>query len=89
MTTTKRTFRSAVASVNATASVIAAADYDRNVLLLFNTGAVDVFIGLTAGTANIRIPVGSHMAFHAGIAPMNEIYGLATAGTGTLQVWSA
>ena len=73
--------------ITTSASTVAVMNKDRTALILFNTGAVSVLIGI--GTALIPIAAGSHLAFTDEDAPQNAITAATASGTSTLVVWEA
>lgn len=82
-----RNFAQTAPAVTTSPSTIAAQNENRKALIVFNTTAVVVSIGI--GTALIPIAVGGHLAFTDGVAPINAITAVTASGTGNITVWEA
>jgi hypothetical protein len=82
-----RNFVQTAPTVTTTPSTIVAQNENRKALIVFNTTAVVVSIGI--GTALIPIAVGDHLAFVDGTAPLNAITAVAASSSGNITVWEA
>lgn len=58
----------------------------RSALIIFNTGSVNVSVGISEAGA-ITVPAGEHLAFPADICPMNALSAKSVSGTGALVIW--
>ena len=82
-----RSYSQTASAPTTTPAEVLAENRNRNAVIFFNTGTVELKIGI--GTALIPIAVGSHLAFTDGDAPINAITAASSTGTGALAVWEA
>jgi hypothetical protein len=82
-----RNYAQTTAAPTTTDAEVLAANVNRCALILFNTGAVALLIGI--GTSTITIAAGNHLAFTDDDAPMNGIMAKAASGTGSMTIWEA
>jgi len=85
--TRSRNYTQTPVALTSTPVTVAAYNKDRNVIIFFNTGSTEAWIGI--GTAVIPIAAKNHLAFKDDLAPLNEITAQVASGSGTLTIWEA
>lgn len=82
-----RNYKQTTAAPTTSPADIVALNPTRCALIIFNTGAIPVLIGI--GSATITVAAGNHLAFTDEDAPMNNLTASVASGTGALTIWEA